>query len=348
MRNNIENKINIEEKILENKKNYENNNIPENVKNSEDVKNSENVKNSEDVMNSENVKNSKNAKNSENVMNSENAKNSANEKSGMVKDNLGNIVLEKIRDSECVLVGIGEEFGESIGTWEESSEYSVFKERVSSETEQQWMQPFAEELYVRGCKGNRVRRAYKILEELLDGKNYFIVSVRTDDYIYDTALKQGNIVTPCGGYRYLQCPQGCNHIVCRREERLLEGISAFLSGKGCLEDIKAPVCPVCGKIMLYNNIKVQNYVEEGYLELWNRYKKWLQGTVNRKLCVLELGVGMKYPSVIRWPFEKIVFFNQKSSFFRVHSKLYQLTEEISERGYKIKEKPIDFLINRFV
>ena len=100
--------------------------------------------------------------------------------------------------------------------------------------------------------------------------------------------------------------------------------------------------------MVYNNIKVQNYVEEGYLELWNRYKKWLQGTVNRKLCVLELGVGMKYPSVIRWPFEKIVFFNQKSSFFRVHSKLYQLTEEISERGYKIKEKPIDFLINRFV
>ena len=194
MRNNIENKINIEEKILENKKNYENNNIPENVKNSEDVKNSENVKNSEDVMNSENVKNSKNAKNSENVMNSENAKNSANEKSGMVKDNLGNIVLEKIRDSECVLVGIGEEFGESIGTWEESSEYSVFKERVSSETEQQWMQPFAEELYVRGCKGNRVRRAYKILEELLDGKNYFIVSVRTDDYIYDTALKQCNPV----------------------------------------------------------------------------------------------------------------------------------------------------------
>ncbi len=266
----------------------------------------------------------------------------------MEKDNLRDIVLEQLKDSECVLVGIGEEFGESIGKWEESSAYSVFTERVSGETERQWMEPFAEGLYVRNAKGNKVTKAYKILEELLDGKNYFIVSVRTDDFIYDTVLKQENIVTPCGGYRYLQCPQGCNHMVCRREERLSEDIAGFLSGKGFPEDIKAPSCPVCGKIMVPNNIKAQNYVEEGYLELWNRYKKWLQGTVNKKLCVLELGVGMKYPSVIRWPFEKIVFFNQKSVFFRVHSKLFQLTEEIKDRGYKIEEKPIDFLINRFV
>ena len=81
---------------------------------------------------------------------------------------------------------------------------------------------------------------------------------------------------------------------------------------------------------------------------WEKYMKWLQGTVNRKLCVLELGVGMLYPTVIRWPFEKVVYFNQKSNIFRIHSKLYQLTEEIKDRGYKIEKKPMDFLINWFV
>ena len=89
-------------------------------------------------------------------------------------------------------------------------------------------------------------------------------------------------------------------------------------------------------------------MEEGYLEQWNKYMRWLQGTVNKRLCVLELGVGMQYPTVIRWPFERVTFINEKSSMFRIHSKLYHLTEEIKGRGYKIQEKPIDFLINWFV
>ena len=89
-------------------------------------------------------------------------------------------------------------------------------------------------------------------------------------------------------------------------------------------------------------------MEEGYSQQWQHYMEWLQRTLNRRLCVLELGVGMAYPTVIRWPFEKIVFLNQKSNLFRVHSKLYYLTEEIQGRGYSLEEKPIDFLINRFV
>ncbi len=84
------------------------------------------------------------------------------------------------------------------------------------------------------------------------------------------------------------------------------------------------------------------------MEQWNKYMRWLQGTVNKRLCVLELGVGMQYPTVIRWPFERVTFINEKSSMFRIHSKLYHLTEEIKDRGYKIQEKPIDFLINWFV
>ena len=100
--------------------------------------------------------------------------------------------------------------------------------------------------------------------------------------------------------------------------------------------------------LIFNNILSEGYVEEEYLEQWEKYMKWLQGTVNRKLCVLELGVGMLYPTVIRWPFEKVVYFNQKSNIFRIHSKLYQLTEEIKDRGYKNRKKPMDFLINWFV
>ena len=93
---------------------------------------------------------------------------------------------------------------------------------------------------------------------------------------------------------------------------------------------------------------VSKYAEEGYLKQWDVYTKWLQGTVNKKLCVLELGAGLEYPKIIRFPFEKIVFYNQKAFMYRIHSLIYQLGEEIGNRGIGIKEDPIDFLIKGFV
>ena len=76
---------------------------------------------------------------------------------------------------------------------------------------------------------------------------------------------------------------------------------------------------------------------------WESYMKWLQGTLNKKLLVLELGVGLQFPSVIRWPFEKIANLNKKAKFYRINEKLYQLTEELSEKGIAISENAIDWL-----
>ena len=75
---------------------------------------------------------------------------------------------------------------------------------------------------------------------------------------------------------------------------------------------------------------------------WETYTKWLQGTLNRNLVILELGVGME--QLIRFPFEKVAYFNQKSCLYRVHSHLYQMTEEIKERGYSVPMHPVTLLL----
>lgn len=77
---------------------------------------------------------------------------------------------------------------------------------------------------------------------------------------------------------------------------------------------------------------------------WEVYTKWLQGTLNRKLVILELGVGLELPQLIRFPFEKVAYFNQKSSLYRVHSHLYQMTEEIKERGQSVPIHPVELLL----
>ncbi len=76
---------------------------------------------------------------------------------------------------------------------------------------------------------------------------------------------------------------------------------------------------------------------------WIRYTKWLQGTLNHDLLILELGVGLSRPGIIRFPFEKITMINQKSSLIRIHAHLYQLPEELAERGHSVQENAPFFL-----
>lgn len=76
-------------------------------------------------------------------------------------------------------------------------------------------------------------------------------------------------------------------------------------------------------------------------ENWSDYMKWLSYTLNRHLLVLELGVGFANPMVIRFPFEKTVFLNQKSKMYRVHPVLPQVTAEIGERGTALQADPLE-------
>ncbi len=76
---------------------------------------------------------------------------------------------------------------------------------------------------------------------------------------------------------------------------------------------------------------------------WIRYTKWLQGTLNRNLLVLELGVGLLRPGIIRFPFEKITMINQKASLIRIHAHLYQLPKELADRGHSVQENAPHFL-----
>ena len=77
--------------------------------------------------------------------------------------------------------------------------------------------------------------------------------------------------------------------------------------------------------------------------MWDKYTKWLQGTLNRNVLILELGVGLKYPGVIRFPFEKAAYFNKKADFIRVHGRLYQMTEELGDKGISIAQNAVGFL-----
>lgn len=256
------------------------------------------------------------------------------------------LLKEKIADAELVLIGIGEEFNENFGRIGQYPHLVKGLEEIDSDASIAWAVPFLEKVYLEQEKEAETVQAYRHLYELVKDKNYFIVTTCIDGHIENAGFNSEKVVEPCGNYSKLQCSEKCCGELWNSADFVTD-VKNRLEQFEALKGIKQPVCPHCGNPLVFNNIVSENYVEERYLPQWEKYTKWLQGTVNKKLCILELGAGMQLPNIIRWPFEKVAFYNQKASFFRINEKLYQLTEEIGDKGISIERNARNYLLEEF-
>lgn len=254
-------------------------------------------------------------------------------------------ILAEIDSADMILAGLGEEFND-LSQLRNCPEFVRGKELLQ-ESGNQWLVPAWQE-YCSAKWQDRISPALNKFAGILKNKNYFIVATATDSRIERIPWKQGRLVMPCGTTTRMQCLNGCGHTiekVTQNEQACMDAAFAELfAGRFPAEEIQEfPKCSQCGALLVPNTVYAENYEEQGYLQQWDVYTKWLQGTLNRRLLVLELGEGMRFPTVIRWPFEKIAYFNQKAFFVRVNEDLYQLTEELSEKGLGISKNAIAWL-----
>ena len=139
---------------------------------------------------------------------------------------------------------------------------------------------------------------------------------------------KNRIVAPCGNIHWRQCSKACTKDIWEESE------------------VPDDVCPHCKAPLTGNTIKAETYIEEGYLPRWKDYMKWQTGTINRSLVILELGEGFATPTVMRWPFEKIIYFNRKSRLYRINESFYQLPKEAEERGVSVHENSVRWLLEK--
>ncbi len=176
------------------------------------------------------------------------------------------------------------------------------------------------------AKGNEdIQILYDKLQSLIQDKDYFIVTTVTDGEVRKSSLIQSRIVAPCGNVTWRQCSKSCKKDIWEPGE------------------IPDDICPHCGQPLVGNTIEAEDYIEEGYLPQWNAYTSWLSGTLNKSLLLLELGVGFKTPTVIRWPFEKTATLNKKAHMYRIHGNFAQLSEAVKGKAESISENSLEFL-----
>ncbi|MCD7836598.1 MAG: hypothetical protein LUG83_08125 [Lachnospiraceae bacterium] len=258
-----------------------------------------------------------------------------------------NSLREIIAAADMVLIGVGEEF-DALRSLNRIKGYSDFRSGLKN-SDISWLLPKFDDVY-RNKLQSRSGEVLSRLAELLQNKNYFVISTSMNTDIYRVSWKDKRLVMPLGGCVMKQCGNGCAGSLDSLTDSDNELLNEFVEGFDLTENVnnqKKTVdigkCPMCGAGNILNNIYALHYDENGYLEQWRAYTKWLQGTLNRRLILLELGAGFNHPEIIRFPFEKIALYNNKAVLYRVNEKLYQLPVELGEKGNSIAENSIDWL-----
>ncbi len=250
---------------------------------------------------------------------------------------LDDVILEKINESEKVLIGIGEEF-ERIEFLNEQEEF-VKTMNLLVDYDRIDLKPLLTDIYLE--KDDKLKSALRNLYQIVKDKDYYLISTCQTEMFENIGFDAGRVVTPCVNMKLLQCENACDNSLrtmdLNEKDMICQGLK-----KG--EIVEIGTCEACGKKMILNSLYAEKYNEKGYAESWENYRKWLQTTVNKKLTILELGVNLGFPSVIRFPFEKVAFYNQKSCFIRVNEKLYQLSQDLQGKGIPVEKNAIDWLL----
>ncbi len=161
--------------------------------------------------------------------------------------------------------------------------------------------------------------AYDALCQLVKDKDYFIVTMDADGLIFDSVLGSQTetvVSSDKAAEETVSCPatDEATQVLIDRLFPVKEGAMRRVADTRA-QRIAAP----CGN-------------EEAYRQQWERYSRWFTGTLNQDTLILELGVGFQNPEVIRFPFEKTCFFNQKAYMYRVHKTLPQVAAELGGRA----------------
>lgn len=260
---------------------------------------------------------------------------------------------EYINDSDLVIVGIGSEWNWIRQGLKDDHRYRQILEYAGKE-ENKWLLPIIEFEYGYYNSDPEIDKAFRALRSLIGEKRYFLIS---ENFLQDALMNgfaEENCVFPCGNYRYLQTPDTDDELMEATKSGDFMGIVGRIhrivtERDGSMREGESFYKPFFDGKLLYLNQKRQEYSnikynEGSYLDNWDRYMKYLSGTMGNRLLILELGVSLDYPTVIRWPFEKVAFINKKAHLIRVHERLYHHTPEIEDKTDSIQMNSVKFIL----
>ena len=179
-------------------------------------------------------------------------------------------------------------------------------------------------------------KAYKDLFKLVKDKNYFVITTNVDGQFLKSGFNHERVFEVQGSYGKMQCSVGCHNKLYDNTEL----VKKMLKSKDHLkiDSNLVPKCPVCGRKMEINIRKDAFFVED---DNWNKlsktYEKFINDNIDKKLVLIELGVGFNTPGIIRFPFEQLAYNNNNITLIRINDKYNDMDYKIKEKAFCIKK-----------
>lgn len=158
---------------------------------------------------------------------------------------------------------------------------------------------------------------YNQLYEIVKEKDYFVLTTNVDHQFQKAGFQTERIFATQGDYGNIQCEKGCHQKIYDAKDLFHQMDQAR---HDCLvPSYMVPRCPVCGGNMTMHLRCDQYFVEdENWHEIAVHYHDFLKKIGQKKGVLLELGVGFNTPTIIRFPFEKMVRENRNLSLIRLN------------------------------
>ena len=172
---------------------------------------------------------------------------------------------------------------------------------------------------------------YNILLDLIKNKDYFILTTNVDHCFQKAGFDKKRLFYTQGDYGLFQCSEPCRQETWDNENMIREMMEKQKDMR--IPSDLIPRCPNCGKPVSMN-LRVDNsFVEDaGWHIAAENYQKFLENHEDQAILFLELGVGYNTPGIIKYPFWRMVYKNQKAIYACVNYGEADAPSEIIDRS----------------
>ena len=173
---------------------------------------------------------------------------------------------------------------------------------------------------------------YDVLHDLVKGKDYFVLTTNVDRCFQRAGFDKERLFYTQGDFGLFQCSAPCSQETWDNRDEIKAMVEAQgyvvkedgsitlpegIIPKMAVPSELVPVCPHCGRPAT-TNLRADAFFAEdaGWHEASGRYTEYVQEHVGsgKPILLLELGVGANTPAIIKYPFWRMVSFDEAATY----------------------------------
>lgn len=284
------------------------------------------------------------------------------------------VVIEKIKDADAIVLGAGAGLSTAAGftySGERFEQYfSDFAEKYGFEEmysggfypyktlEEHWAY-WSRYIYVNRYM-DAPKQLYENLFDLVKEKDYFVLTTNVDHCFQKAGFAKERLFYTQGDYGLFQCSKPCHAVTYDNEAIVKKMVQSqgFQIENGKLVKPKnteilmsvptelVPKCPKCGRPMSMNLRADNTFVEDaGWHSAANRYERFMEQHMQKKIVFLELGVGYNTPGIIKYNFWQYANNWQHAFYVCINKGQAYVPDDIADKGIGMNADIAEVLSN---